>query len=148
MTPTIMVKVTVLKIQVHNINFMYDAAGTTTGMSITLPFCKTHQTGDIKPYFLWAFHQSETHLCALSEQFLEMFRNSLLDLNINPAAYGTHSFRWGGCQKICEWGGWSQEFTNLTIVKYLISVNDDAMEAHKDFFNPNHCPALKCPHCG
>ncbi|KAI6137807.1 DNA breaking-rejoining enzyme [Pisolithus tinctorius] len=184
----------VLKIQVHDINFMYDATGTTTGMSITLPFRKTHQTGDIKPYFLWAFHQSEAHLCAVraisewiiasnitsgylfhkiasgdrvaeanvpmsSEQFLEMFQNNLLDLNIDPAAYGTHSFRRGGCQylhierrwplrKICEWGGWSQEFTNLTIVKYLISVNDDAMEAREDFFNPNHRPALKCPHCG
>ncbi|KAI6019835.1 hypothetical protein F5J12DRAFT_490400 [Pisolithus orientalis] len=150
---------------------MYDAASTTTGMSITLPFHKTHQTGDIKPYFLWAFHQSEAHLSKpiswliwylvrkSSEQFLEMFRNNLLDLNIDPAAYGTHSFQQGGCQylhierrwplrKICEWGGWSQEFTNLTIVKYLISVNDDAMEAREDFFNPNRCPALKCPHCG
>ncbi|KAI6006346.1 hypothetical protein F5J12DRAFT_940273 [Pisolithus orientalis] len=65
MTPTIMVKMTVLKIQVHDINFMYDATGTTTGMSITLPFHKTHQTGDIKPYFLWVFHQLEAHLCTV-----------------------------------------------------------------------------------
>ncbi|KAF8233880.1 hypothetical protein L208DRAFT_1264826 [Tricholoma matsutake] len=61
-----------------------------------------------------------------------MFCNNLLDVNIDPFAYGTHSFHRGGCQHfashkhwslrtICEWGGWSTEFTNLTIVKYLIS---------------------------
>ena len=29
------------------------------------------------------------------------------------------------------------EFSNLTIVKYPISWNDDPTEARKDFFNPN-----------
>ena len=94
-----------------------------------------------------------------SEQFLEMFRNNLLDINIDPTAYGTHSFRRGGCQylsserrwslrRICEWGGWSTEFTNLTIVKYLISWNDDPTEKREDFLNPNREPALKCFTCG
>ncbi|KAF8219849.1 hypothetical protein L208DRAFT_1337373, partial [Tricholoma matsutake] len=61
-----------------------------------------------------------------SDTFLEMFHNNLLDVNIDPSPYSTHSFcRRGGCQyfashnlrwslrTICEWGGWSTEFTNL-----------------------------------
>ncbi|KAL1660113.1 hypothetical protein GGF50DRAFT_130526 [Schizophyllum commune] len=94
-----------------------------------------------------------------SDSFLEMFRNNLLDLKIDPTPYGTHSFRRGGCQfyivdrrwnirKICEWGGWSREFSNLTIVKYIISWNDDPLDAREDFLNPNLKPALKCPSCG
>ncbi|KAF9233221.1 hypothetical protein BU15DRAFT_54209, partial [Melanogaster broomeanus] len=94
-----------------------------------------------------------------SEQFLEMFRNNLLDLNIDPAPYDTHSFRKGGCQylhierrwplrKICEWGGWSQELTNLTIAKYLISLSDDDVERREDFLNPNCRQVVKCSQCG
>ncbi|KAF8194611.1 hypothetical protein BJ912DRAFT_847843, partial [Pholiota molesta] len=94
-----------------------------------------------------------------SEQFLEMFRNNLLDVGTDPTAYGTHSFRRGGCQylsadrrwglrRICEWGGWSADFSNLTIVKYLISWNDDPREKREDFFNPNRVPATLCFHCG
>ncbi|KAL0564048.1 hypothetical protein V5O48_018007 [Marasmius crinis-equi] len=33
-----------------------------------------------------------------SAKFLEGFRNNLLDINVDPAPYGTHSFRRGGCQ--------------------------------------------------
>ncbi|PIL25798.1 hypothetical protein GSI_11548 [Ganoderma sinense ZZ0214-1] len=33
-----------------------------------------------------------------SESFLECFRNNLLDVDIDPWPYGTHSFRRGGCQ--------------------------------------------------
>ncbi|KAH9481587.1 hypothetical protein JR316_0001127 [Psilocybe cubensis] len=65
-----------------------------------------------------------------SEQFLELFRNNLLDIGVDPIPYGTHSFRRGGCQylsserrwsirTICEWGGWSTEFSNLTISSAL-----------------------------
>ncbi|KAG2130843.1 uncharacterized protein EDB93DRAFT_68515 [Suillus bovinus] len=93
------------------------------------------------------------------EQFLELFRNNLLDIGIDPAPYGTHSFRRGGCQylhverrwhlrRICEWGGWSTEFTNMTIVKYLISSNDDPAEPREHFFNPNQQPTIKCRQCG
>jgi hypothetical protein len=78
-------------------------------------------------------------LIQTSEQFLELFRNNLLDVNIDHYPYGTHSFRRGGCQYfasyhqwslqwICDWGGWSTEFSNMTIVKYLISWNDDPLE--------------------
>ncbi|KAH9161104.1 hypothetical protein EDB89DRAFT_1914099 [Lactarius sanguifluus] len=94
-----------------------------------------------------------------AECFLEMFRNNLIDIGVDPVAYGTHSFRRGGCQWlasdlwwplqwICEWGGWSTEFTHLTIVKYLISWNNDPSQNWEDFFNLNRAPALKCFACG
>ncbi|KAJ3926810.1 MAG: DNA breaking-rejoining enzyme, partial [Lentinula lateritia] len=93
-----------------------------------------------------------------SEQFLEMFRNNLIDIGVDHVPYGTHSFRRGGCQwlsverrwplrQICEWGGWSQEFTHLTIVKYLISLNDNPTIDREDFFNLNRPPASVCPVC-
>lgn len=88
-----------------------------------------------------------------------MFRNNLIDIGIDPAPYGTHSFRRGGCQwlatdrrwvlkKICEWGGWSTEFTHLTIVKYLISWNDDPLLPREDYFNFNLVPTVQCYSCG
>ncbi|KAH7903548.1 hypothetical protein BJ138DRAFT_1107580 [Hygrophoropsis aurantiaca] len=94
-----------------------------------------------------------------TEQFLEQFRNNLLDIKIDPYAYGTHSFRRGGVQyyasdcrwqlrKICEFGGWSQEFAHMTIVKYLISWNDNPTERREDFLNPNRQPAVRCYQCG
>jgi hypothetical protein len=94
-----------------------------------------------------------------TEQFLEMFRNNLLDVGIDPHPYGTHSFRRGGCQylasyrrwsmrRLCEWGGWSTELTYMTIVKYLISWNDEPTEKREDFFNPNRAPVVKCFSCG
>ncbi|KAJ7826602.1 hypothetical protein B0H14DRAFT_2368123 [Mycena olivaceomarginata] len=94
-----------------------------------------------------------------SEFFLEMFRNNLLDIGIDPYPYGTHSFRRGGCQwlytscrwglvRICDWGGWSTEFTNLTIVKYLISYVDEPSERREDYMNPNRPPTRKCYTCG
>ncbi|KAJ4477864.1 hypothetical protein C8J55DRAFT_430393 [Lentinula edodes] len=93
-----------------------------------------------------------------SEQFLEMFRNNLLDINIDFVPYGTHSFRRGGCQwlsverrwplrQICEWGGWRQEFTHLTIVKYLISWNDNPHVDRDDFFNMDCTPTIACLTC-
>ena len=88
-----------------------------------------------------------------------MFRNNLLDIGIDPSPYGTHSFRRGGCQyfasirrwklrRICDWGGWSTEFSSLTIVKYLISWNDEPEESRDNFLNPEQAPSVLCPHCG
>ncbi|KAG7087150.1 hypothetical protein E1B28_013130 [Marasmius oreades] len=93
-----------------------------------------------------------------SQQFLEGFRHNLLDIGIDPAPYGTHSFRRGGCQwlsadlrwpyiKICQWGGWSTELTNATIVKYLVSWNDDPMYPREDFFDFDKS-GVRCPTCG
>ncbi|KAG1808695.1 uncharacterized protein BJ212DRAFT_1448986 [Suillus subaureus] len=163
----------VLKIQLHDLHFF------SNGLILMLPFRKTHQNGDIKPFWLWIM-PTEEHLCAIqaiaewiaaskilteanqpltSEQFLELFCNNLLDIGVDPSSYGTHSFQHGGCQylhierwwllhHICEWGGWSLKFTNLMIVKYLISHNNDATEPHEHFFNPDCSPSVKCPHCG
>ncbi|KAF8907239.1 hypothetical protein CPB84DRAFT_293052 [Gymnopilus junonius] len=94
-----------------------------------------------------------------SEQFLELFRNNLLDIGVDPIPYGTHSFRHGGCQylasnrhwplrQICDWGGWSVEFSNLTIVRYLISWNDNPVDTREDYFNPARQPAERCFQCG
>lgn len=88
-----------------------------------------------------------------------MFRNNLLDIGLDPYPYGTHSFRRGGCQyfashrrwslrRICEWGGWSMEFSNLTIVKYLIGWNDDPTELRENFLNPNQQITERCSACG
>ncbi|KAF8128265.1 DNA breaking-rejoining enzyme [Boletus edulis] len=95
----------------------------------------------------------------IAAEFLELFRLNLCDIRINPDPYGTHSFRRGGCQYlhlerrwpirlICEWGGWSKEFTNLTIVKYLISSSDASTVRREHFFKPDLRPATHCPHCG
>ncbi|KAF9075775.1 hypothetical protein BDP27DRAFT_1539648 [Rhodocollybia butyracea] len=94
-----------------------------------------------------------------SEQFLEMFRLNLCEIGVDHIPYGTHSFRCGGCQwlsvehrwplrQICEWGGWSTEFTHLTIVKYLISWNDNPSTNCADFFNMHRPPTVACPTCG
>ncbi|CAA7260796.1 unnamed protein product [Cyclocybe aegerita] len=115
----------VLKICCKHVEFHKD------GMTLTLPFRKTHQDGGIEPFVLHALHEEEAHLCPVralaewidaskitsgyifrkivmddrpsaqdipmtSEQFLEMFRNNLLDINVDPYPYGTHSFRCAG----------------------------------------------------
>ena len=94
-----------------------------------------------------------------AEYFLEMFRNNLLDIGVDHIPYGTHSFHRGGCQwmsvdlrwplrKICEWGGWSMEYSHMTIVKYLISWNDDPSQTRDEFYNFNRAPVKKCFACG
>ncbi|KAJ7803541.1 DNA breaking-rejoining enzyme [Mycena olivaceomarginata] len=105
------------------------------------------------------YRLSHSSFIQTSDFFLEMFRNNLLDIRIDPYPYGTHSFRRGGCQwlytccrwgliRICDWGGWSTEFSSLTIVKYLISYVDDPSERREDYMNPNRPPSLKCFSCG
>ncbi|KAF8992310.1 hypothetical protein BDZ89DRAFT_973503 [Hymenopellis radicata] len=91
--------------------------------------------------------------------FLQCFRNNLVDIHVDDVyAYGTHSFRRGGCQwlasdlrwplrQICAYGGWSMEFSHLTIVKYLISWNDDPLLPRSDFFNFERAPVVKCFTC-
>ncbi|KAK0218990.1 hypothetical protein IW262DRAFT_1448912 [Armillaria fumosa] len=94
-----------------------------------------------------------------AEVFLELFRNNLWDLGIAPYPYGTHSFHCGSCQwlsvdlhwslqQICKWGGWSTDFTHLTIMKYLISWNDDPMTQQDDFFKLDREATIKCWSCG
>ncbi|KAF9232246.1 hypothetical protein BU15DRAFT_90696 [Melanogaster broomeanus] len=96
-------------------------------VKLNLPFRKTHQYGDIAPFYLygqpnrpwmclvtafaiwWNSRQKVQNLDGFvfrkkigtdstSQSFLECFRNNLLDIGIDPRPYGTHSFRRGGCQ--------------------------------------------------
>ncbi|KAG1747416.1 hypothetical protein EDB19DRAFT_1894019 [Suillus lakei] len=86
-----------------------------------------------------------------SDSFLECFRNNLLDINVDPRPYGTHSFRRGGCQflhTICDWGGWAENFDNPgTIFKYLLSWNDNPAEAREHYMNPNRPGCDPCYSC-
>ncbi|KAJ7107691.1 DNA breaking-rejoining enzyme, partial [Mycena epipterygia] len=184
-----------LKIQLQDIQRIDEHT-----FQLTLPFRKTSQYGDIKPFVLHELPEDQAHLCPVraltawlavariqtgylfptitirdqigdsirpmvcevfkkSDKFLEMFRNNLLDIGLDPYPYGTHSFRRGGCQyfashrrwslrRICEWGGWSMEFSNLTIVKYLIGWNDDPTELRENFLNPNQKVTERCSACG
>ena len=107
----------------------------------------------------WPVQNSELYYSQTSDKFLEMFRNNLCDIFQDPLVYGTHSFRRGGCQwyatekrwplrRICDWGGWSMELTNLTIVRYLISSNDNPLERREQYLDPTVRPVVKCNHCG
>ncbi|KAJ7138546.1 hypothetical protein C8R43DRAFT_891600 [Mycena crocata] len=93
------------------------------------------------------------------ETFLEWFRNCLIDVGVFPFPYGTHSFRRGGCQflsvflrwgprKIADWGGWSTEFSWVTIVTYLINWSDSEIIERENFLRPGMQPALLCHVCG
>ncbi|KAJ3901075.1 DNA breaking-rejoining enzyme [Lentinula edodes] len=66
-----------------------------------------------------------------SEQFLEMFRNNLIDIGVDHIPYGTHSFRRGGCQWLSVERRWP-----------LRQIFD-----RDDFFNLNRPSAFVCPAC-
>ncbi|PBK88149.1 hypothetical protein ARMGADRAFT_937764, partial [Armillaria gallica] len=165
----------VLNLQAHEVN-VYDNEDDIGCMSVTLPFCKNAPVGGkciellvplpadlfrtlgIPPFILQEFPEQMAHLCPKAEVFLQLFRNNLWDLDIIPYPYGTHSFHCGGCQwfacklrwsirQICEWGGWSTDFSHLTIVKYLISANDTPTLCRDEFFKLD-CQVVKCMTCG
>ncbi|KAJ3970452.1 DNA breaking-rejoining enzyme [Lentinula raphanica] len=183
-----------LKIQFQDLKMWEDPQTGQSKVTLTLPFRKTSQFGDIKPFVWWQLPEDLQHLCVVralarwlkltrlrkgflfcrmhgnhdrlaeanepmtSDQFLELFRHNLIDIKVDYTPYGTHSFRRGGCQwlsverrwslrQICEWGGWSQDFTNLTIVKYLISWNDNPHLDRDDFFNMHRPPTVACLTC-
>ncbi|KAH9842309.1 uncharacterized protein C8Q71DRAFT_852879 [Rhodofomes roseus] len=96
-----------------------------------------------------------------NDNFVQCFRNNLVDILIDPRPYGTHSFRRGGwCQylamvkrwpirDICTWGGWAENFDNpSTIFKYLMSWVDTPLLERKDYFNPKRATADTCHQCG
>lgn len=83
----------------------------------------------------------------------------MIDIDQDYRLYGTHSFRRGGCQwlysekrwglrKICNWGGWSLAFDNMTIVRYLFSWNDDPVNRREEFMNPHSTGGTRCHYCG
>ncbi|KAJ7490204.1 hypothetical protein B0H11DRAFT_1719309, partial [Mycena galericulata] len=104
-------------------------------------------------------HVSMVNKTISSTAFLLLFRNNLLEVKVDPAPYGTHSLRRGGVQylllfkrkgirQICEWGGWSTDFTSSSVLRYIISLSDDVQLVREDFLDPNRPPQLKCYVCG
>ncbi|KAJ6464719.1 DNA breaking-rejoining enzyme [Mycena vulgaris] len=102
---------------------------------------------------------SRTNKMMSTTAFLKLFRNNLLDVKVDPAPYGTHSIRRGGVQylllskrvgirQICEWGGWSTEFTSTSVLRYIISISDDVQLIRQDFLDPHRPPQMKCYVCG
>ncbi|KAJ3926529.1 MAG: hypothetical protein NXY57DRAFT_966429 [Lentinula lateritia] len=120
-----------LKIQLQDINLSDDPKTGQLKLSLHLPFRKTSQFGDIKPFVWYEMPEEYQHICVVqafvkwilisgltegylfrkirandrlaeenepmvcfetSEQFLEMFRNNLLDIGVDFVPYGTHSF--------------------------------------------------------
>ncbi|KAJ6631789.1 hypothetical protein B0H10DRAFT_1694602, partial [Mycena sp. CBHHK59/15] len=79
-----------------------------------------------------------------TDSLMKYFRNNLLDIDIDPQPYGTHSFCRGRCQylamvlcwpfcKICSWG-WAENFNNpSTLFKYLLSWTDTPLLEHEDY---------------
>lgn len=93
-------------------------------------------------------------------EFLLYFRNMLVDIGVeSPYAYGGQSFRRGGVQffhdvrgwsirAICCWGGWSSNFTYLTVLKYLISWNDSDWTTTNTPFVVDLSKPYCCKECG
>ncbi|KAK0437443.1 uncharacterized protein EV420DRAFT_1623400 [Desarmillaria tabescens] len=133
----------VLNIQAHEVDLYNDEVDNTACVSITLPFHKNAQFGDIPPFVLRELPEHMAHLCPKPEVFLQLFRNNLWDLGITPYPYGTHSFR----QWWMPWGGWSSDFSHMTIVKYLISSNDTLTLRRDEFFKLDR-QVVKCWTCG
>ncbi|KAF9016828.1 hypothetical protein BDP27DRAFT_1280690, partial [Rhodocollybia butyracea] len=113
-----------LKIQVHDIELETNPeTGLVITLTLHLPFCKTSQFGEIKPFVFHVMPDQYAHLCVVraylrwilvsgitegyvfrkmcandriaeenepmtSEQFLEMFRNNLVDVGVDPLPYG------------------------------------------------------------
>lgn len=81
--------------------------------------------------------------------FLEDFRRNLFDINEDFELYGGHSFRRGGAQwfitvarwsvmKLCRYGGWSTEFDNFTIIRYIMGVLDEDGRSPETYLDPEY----------
>jgi hypothetical protein len=51
-------------------------------------------------------------------------------------------------RKLCDWGGWSTNFDNLTIVRYLMGVNDDPTNPREEFLKLERFKTKRCKTCG
>ena len=98
-----------------------------------------------------------------ADEFILFFRCLLLDIGVADIfAYAGHSFRRGGVQYcstclhwtfrgLCLWGGWSDgvdNFSPKTIIRYLISWNDDDKDPRDAFYNGDRSMADFCHQCG
>ncbi|ORY39000.1 hypothetical protein BCR33DRAFT_662499, partial [Rhizoclosmatium globosum] len=92
------------------------------------------------------------------EMFIEVLHYLLADTGRRWYKYGTHSFRRGGFQylyierrwnlvSVCDWGGWSLAFDNLTIVWYLHGVFDTSHYPRDQLMNPNYEHHQACGYC-
>ncbi|KAK0482322.1 hypothetical protein IW261DRAFT_1550293 [Armillaria novae-zelandiae] len=149
----------VLHIQAHDLKVYKDDNGVSC-VSITLSRRKNNYLGDIPPYILRELPDPMAHLCpvqAIAEWlsatrithgyiFRKMDRQEqpILEGNIEILSV---DLRWP-IHQICEWGGWSKECTHLTIVKYLISSNDNPTMQREDFFRLNRQSTVHCFTCG
>lgn len=81
-------------------------------------FCQVNAAGQLK--FDKPVSEKTIRTCFLNDMF-ELYPNFWVH-------YSLHSFRRGGCQylhcvldwdlkKVCDWGGWSYQFTNTQVVK-------------------------------
>jgi len=91
--------------------------------------------------------------------FLADFRTNLAEIDLDPLLFGGHSFRRGGVQyfsdilrwplrKLCSWGGWSLDFDNFTIIRYLLGKNDEPLYSREQFLDPEPKLGTKCTGCG
>jgi len=107
---------------------------------------KINKTGDI------------SHLPLSPAQFSAMFKSNLEEVGLDSQLYDTHSFRRGGAQyfvrdlrwdipKVCDWGGWSTEWSGSTIFRYLVGVIDVRPISRKDYLDPSSRASV-CNTCG
>lgn len=90
--------------------------------------------------------------------WIEMFRQNLVDIGIVPTFYAGHSFRRGGCQwlaferrwsiyRICDWGGWSADFSHGAIIRYLFNEVGNEGSRRDEYMNPNQKVITVCYLC-
>ncbi|KAJ7716695.1 hypothetical protein B0H16DRAFT_1274339, partial [Mycena metata] len=91
--------------------------------------------------------------------FLGMLRNNLLDINVYPDPYRTHCVQRGGVQylllhkhtgfrNICEWGGWSSDFSSSSVFRYIILISDNVQLSRENFLDPDRSPQFCYYVCG
>ncbi|KAJ7364270.1 hypothetical protein DFH08DRAFT_910497 [Mycena albidolilacea] len=119
-----------------------------------------NQLGEIKPFILHQMPEDQAHLCPVRALMTWLACSRITKGYLFPTItvrdqigdssrpmYFASDCQWS-LQHICEWGGWSMEFSNLTIIKYLIGWNDDPTELWENFLNPNQPITQRCPACG
>ncbi|PBK83564.1 hypothetical protein ARMGADRAFT_1048412 [Armillaria gallica] len=117
----------VLNLQAHEVD-VYDNEDDIGCMSITLPFHKNMPVGGIPPFVLQELPEQMAHLCPVRafSTWISASRINKGNLfpNIDKCDCPVTTKSTAMKAEICKWGGWSTDFSHLTIVKYLISAND------------------------
>ncbi|PBK82913.1 hypothetical protein ARMGADRAFT_1048527 [Armillaria gallica] len=149
----------VLNLQAHEVD-VYDNEDDIGCMLITLPFSRNTPVGSIPPFVLQELPEQMAHLCPVRAFSAWISASRINKGNLFPniderdcpvttkstAMWFACELRWS-IQQICEWGGWSTDFSHLTIVKYLISANDTPTLRQDEFFKLDG-QVVKCMTCG